>query len=126
MRECHGCREYRTQLRSVKSELGALLPGPGPLAVLAKVFGVGAGASSGGAAVVGGGAAAGITAKVAALVCCAAVVGGGAVELRARTGGSTTIVTRDTQPAALKRDKQAAERLIAPAPIVPATETPEL
>src|SRR5687767_8207177 len=86
MRECSGCREYRTQLRSVNKELAALLPGPGPLAFLAKALGVGAGASGGGAAVVGGGAAAGVTAKVAAIVCCAAVVGGGAVELRSRTG----------------------------------------
>ncbi|MDQ3740158.1 MAG: sigma-70 family RNA polymerase sigma factor, partial [Actinomycetota bacterium] len=45
MRECDGCREYRTQLRGVKSELAALLPGPGPLAVVAKALGLGAGAS---------------------------------------------------------------------------------
>jgi RNA polymerase sigma factor (sigma-70 family) len=120
MRECHGCREYRTQLRGVKSELGALLPGPGPLATLAKVFGIGAGASSGGAAVVGGGAAVGFTAKVAAIVCCAAVVGGGAVELRARTGATTSTVTRDSQPAVLKRDRPAPERISAHAASAPA------
>ncbi|HEX8123861.1 MAG TPA: RNA polymerase sigma factor [Solirubrobacteraceae bacterium] len=120
MRECDGCREYRSQLRGVKTELGALLPGPGPLATLAKVFGIGAGASSGGAAVVGGGAAAGFTAKVAAIVCCAAVVGGGAVELRARTGQIST-VTRDAQPAVLKRDRPAPERMTAHAASAPAT-----
>jgi RNA polymerase sigma factor (sigma-70 family) len=126
MRECGGCRDYRTQLRGVKSELAALLPGPGPFAVLAKTLGLGSAASSGGAAVVGGGAAAGFTAKVAALVCCAAVVGGGAVELRARTGGPTGIVQRDAQPAALKRDKAAADRITAPAPAVPADVAPTL
>ena len=117
MRECAGCREYRTQLRGVKTELGALLPGPGPLAVVAKLFGIGAGAGGGGAAVVGGGAAAGFTAKVAALVCCAAVVGGGAVELRSRTG--TPDVKRDAPagPAAKRDAKVAPERMIAPTPI---------
>jgi RNA polymerase sigma factor (sigma-70 family) len=119
MRECDGCREYRTQLRGVKTELNALLPGPGPLAVVAKLFGVGAGASSGGAAVVGGGAAAGFTAKVAAIVCCAAVVGGGAVELRHQTGGGTSTATREARPAAGTPDREsvAPERLIGPAPI---------
>ena len=126
MRECAGCREYRTQLRGVQSGLSALLPGPGPLAALAKIFGLGAGASGGGAAVVGGGAAAGFTAKMAALVCCAAVVGGGAVELRERTGGSMSVVERNSQPAALKRDKAPAERMTAPAPKVPADTAPTL
>jgi RNA polymerase sigma factor (sigma-70 family) len=118
MRECDGCRQYRTQLRGVKSELGALLPGPGPLAVVAKLFGIGAGASGGGAAVVGGGAAAGFTAKVAAIVCCAAVVGGGAAELRQHGLGKAT-ATRDARPAAGTPDRKAVapERLIAPAPI---------
>ena len=116
MRECQGCSEYRTQLRGVKAELGALLPGPGPLALVAKLFGVGAGASGGGVAVVGGGAAAGFTAKVAAIVCCAAVVGGGAVELRARTGPPPG--TPDAPPAAAKRDaKIAPERMVAPTPV---------
>jgi RNA polymerase sigma factor (sigma-70 family) len=119
MRECDGCREYRSQLRGVKSGLSSLLPGPGPLTVLAKLFGVGAGASGGGAAVVGGGgAAAGITAKVAAIVCCAAVVGGGAVELRDRTGGGASKAKRDARPAPAAADRQtvAPERLIVPGP----------
>ncbi|HEV2815546.1 MAG TPA: sigma-70 family RNA polymerase sigma factor [Solirubrobacteraceae bacterium] len=117
MRECDGCRDYRTQLRGVKTELGALLPGPGPIALVAKLFGLGAGASGGGAAVVGGGAATGITAKVAALVCCAAVVGGGAVELRERTGIGAPAIKRDAPATETKRDRTATERMVAPTPV---------
>ena len=90
LRDCEGCRAYRLELRGSRPELGALAPGGGPLATLAKLLGLGGagtgaaagatagGASSGAAAVVGGGAAT----KVVAIVCCAAVVGGGAVEVR--------------------------------------------
>jgi RNA polymerase sigma factor (sigma-70 family) len=86
LRDCHGCREYRRAMRTVERSLGALTPGGGPLATIAKLLGIG-GASSGAAAGAGvGGSAAvvgGATAtKVAAIVCCAAVVGGGAVEVR--------------------------------------------
>ncbi|HEX2087749.1 MAG TPA: sigma-70 family RNA polymerase sigma factor [Solirubrobacteraceae bacterium] len=122
MRECQGCRAYRSQLRGVRSELGALLPGgSGPFAMVAKLFGLGAGASGGGAAVVGGGAAAATTAKVAALVCCAAVVGGGAVELRDRTGTAPT-ARGGAEPAAAERERRVApERMMSPTPIdVPA------
>src|SRR3712207_5223985 len=31
MSECVGCREYRTQLRGVKTGLNSLMPGPGPI-----------------------------------------------------------------------------------------------
>jgi RNA polymerase sigma factor (sigma-70 family) len=94
LRDCAGCRDYQQALRRIRTGFGALNPGGGPLATLAKLLGIGgassgaaagggvaagAGAASGGgAAVVGGGAAA---AKVAAIVCCAAVVGGGAAEV---------------------------------------------
>jgi RNA polymerase sigma factor (sigma-70 family) len=86
LRDCHGCREYRRAMRTVERSLGALAPGSGPLATIAKLLGIG-GASSGAAAGAGmGGSAAvvgGATAtKVAAIVCCAAVVGGGAAEVR--------------------------------------------
>ena len=121
MRECDGCRDYRSQLRGVKTGLNSLLPGPGPLAIVAKLFGVGAGASGGGAAVFGGGAATGVTAKVAAIVCCAAVVGGGAAELRERAGGGAAKATRDGRPATVAPDRSsvAPERLMAPASIAP-------
>ncbi|UGS38177.1 RNA polymerase sigma factor [Capillimicrobium parvum] len=94
LRDCAGCRAYRTQLRSVQRGLGALSPGhSGPIGMLAKVFGIGGGAGGaaaggtavvggGGAAVVGGGAAATVTAcKVAALVCSAALVTGAASDI---------------------------------------------
>ena len=127
MRDCAGCREYRAQLRTVRTELGALLPGPGPLGLMAKLFGLGsfgAGAGGGGAAVVGGGAAAATTAKVAAIVCCAAVVGGGAAEIGSRTGIGP--VKRDSsEPAVTKRDTSIApERSIAPTPIHPSAAAP--
>jgi RNA polymerase sigma factor (sigma-70 family) len=127
MRECDGCRAYRMQLRTVHSELGALLPGPGPLTLLAKLFGLGAGAGGGGAAVVGGGATAGVTAKVAAIVCCAAVVGGGAAELRSRTGGPPLPPANDPPAAGAKRSAEIApERVVAPAPVAPPRAAPAL
>ncbi|HEU4656950.1 MAG TPA: sigma-70 family RNA polymerase sigma factor [Capillimicrobium sp.] len=90
LRDCSGCRDYKAQLRTVREGLGALSPSPGPLAALAKLFGVGgAGGSAvagggavlsggGGAAVVGSGAAAATACKVAAIVCSAAIVGSAA------------------------------------------------
>jgi RNA polymerase sigma factor (sigma-70 family) len=98
LRECGGCRDYRTALRGVEKQLNGLAPASGPLTAIAKILGIG-GASSGaaaggGAAILGGGAGAaagGTTAatigsgvvaatagKVAAVVAAAAVVGGGA------------------------------------------------
>jgi RNA polymerase sigma factor (sigma-70 family) len=90
LRDCPGCVEYRTQLRAVRDDFSALSAGPGPLAAVLKLAGLG-GASSAGAASAGGGAAAGgsviaaagtgTVAKVAAVVCCAALTAGGAVEV---------------------------------------------
>jgi RNA polymerase sigma factor (sigma-70 family) len=101
LRECAGCRDYRTALRGVEKQLNGLAPASGPLTALAKILGIG-GASSGaaaggGAAMLGGGAGAGAAAggttvaatigsgavaatagKVAAVVAAAAVLGGGA------------------------------------------------
>jgi RNA polymerase sigma factor (sigma-70 family) len=98
LRECAGCRDYRTALRGIEKQLNGLAPASGPLTAIAKILGIG-GASSGaaaggGAAILGGGAGAaagGTTAatigtgavaatagKVAAVVAAAAVVGGGA------------------------------------------------
>src|SRR5204863_3842512 len=93
MRDCPGCRDYKRTLRGAHRELGALPPGGGPLATIAKLLGLGgagsgaaaggsAAAGGGGAAVVGGGAAAATATKVVAVVCCAAVVGGGAAEVQ--------------------------------------------
>jgi RNA polymerase sigma factor (sigma-70 family) len=90
LRDCPGCVEYRTQLRAVRDGFSALSSGPGPLAAVLKLVGLG-GAGSAGAASAGGGAAAGTSvvaaagtgtaAKVAAVVCCAALTAGGAVEV---------------------------------------------
>jgi RNA polymerase sigma factor (sigma-70 family) len=89
MRSCSGCREYRTALRGVRRSFAALSPvGAGPLALCAKLAGLGAsGAGGGAAAAAGGGAAASGSAaaagglatmtacKVAAVVCTAALAG---------------------------------------------------
>ncbi|MCW3046813.1 MAG: polymerase sigma factor, partial [Solirubrobacterales bacterium] len=56
LRDCAGCRDYQQALRRIRAGFGALNPGGGPLATLAKLLGIG-GASSGAAA--GGGVAAG-------------------------------------------------------------------
>jgi RNA polymerase sigma factor (sigma-70 family) len=89
LRDCQGCREYRRAMRTVERSLGALAPGGGPLATIAKLLGIGgassgaaAGAGVGGSAAVVGGATAATATKVAAIVCCAAVVGGSAAEVR--------------------------------------------
>ena len=103
MRECDGCRDYRTQLRAVSQGLGALNPGS-HVGLLAKLLGLGGAggaagsAASGGAIVASGGVVTATTAKVAAIVCCATLVTGGAAELRERTGNGTS-------PSASKADK---------------------
>ena len=94
LRECGGCRDFRSSLRASRRELAALLPaGAGPLTVLAQVLGIGgsgAGVGAGGTAAAGGGAIVGggtaMTAtKVAAVVASAAVVSaGGAAEVKQR------------------------------------------
>ena len=39
LRDCSACTEYRSQLRGVRDGLGALSPGPGPLAAALKLLG---------------------------------------------------------------------------------------
>ncbi len=90
MRSCDGCREYRVALRGMRRSFAALAPvGFGPLALVAKLAGIGGGgaAASGGAAAAGGsaaitsgGLATATACKVAAVVCTAALAGG-AVEV---------------------------------------------
>ncbi len=54
MKECAGCREYRSALRGVRSSFAALTPGAGAAALAAKLFGIGGGsAAAGGAAATG-------------------------------------------------------------------------
>jgi RNA polymerase sigma factor (sigma-70 family) len=94
MRECDGCREYRSTLRGLRRSFAALTPlGAGPVALLAQVLGLGGagGGAAAGAGVGGGSAAVGIGAggaaacKVAAVVCTAALATGGAVEVSTRS-----------------------------------------
>jgi RNA polymerase sigma factor (sigma-70 family) len=70
LKDCPGCRAYRSELRGVSRSIAAFVPGLGPLALIAKVLGLGGGsaaaggssaavAGGGGAAVAGGSAAAG-------------------------------------------------------------------
>jgi RNA polymerase sigma factor (sigma-70 family) len=123
LRDCQSCREYRRAMRTVERSLGALGPGGGPLATVAKLLGIG-GASSGAAAGAGmGGSAAvvgGATAtKVAAIVCCAAVVGGGAAEVREQVTGAKEpgrAAGVRTRPAATVAPAAAAVVVKAPAP----------
>jgi RNA polymerase sigma factor (sigma-70 family) len=105
LRECAGCREYRTALRGVEKRLNGLAPSHGPLTLVAKLLGLGGAGSGGGAfALGGGGAAAGagatvgtaavttggvatigggaVATKVVAVVAAAAVVGGGAATVK--------------------------------------------
>jgi RNA polymerase sigma factor (sigma-70 family) len=118
MKECAGCREYRSALRGVRSSFAALSPGAGAAALAAKLFGIGGGsAAAGGAAATGGGAAAtgaaavgGATAcKVAAVVCAAALTAGGTVEVKKMA---------DHVPPAKQRAQQAAAHAVTnPSPL---------
>jgi RNA polymerase sigma factor (sigma-70 family) len=113
LRECAGCRDYRTALRGVEKTLNGLAPASGPLTLVAKLLGIGgagSGAAAGGGAVVGGGggaaagagvattvgtgAAAATATKLAAVVAAAAVVGGGAATVE------NTVVHHRSAPAA--------------------------
>jgi RNA polymerase sigma factor (sigma-70 family) len=84
MRECAGCRDYRTTLRGMRRSFAALSPaaGFGPLALVAKTLGLGS--AGGGGAAAGAGALSGTAAacKVAVVVCGAALATGGAVEVK--------------------------------------------
>jgi RNA polymerase sigma factor (sigma-70 family) len=91
MRECAGCREYRSALRGMRRSFAALTPaGAGPVALVAKLLGIGGAGAGGGAAAAGGGggavvagtAASATACKVAAVVCATAITAGGAVEVR--------------------------------------------
>ena len=110
LHDCAGCRAYRRELKTMRERFAALTPALGPVALLAKLLGIGGGgaaaggaaagsgagagagaaaggAAAGGAAAVGGAGAAavggGVTAGHVAAVVAAAVVGaGGAVEVK--------------------------------------------
>ncbi len=87
LRDCAGCKDYRTQLRGVRDGLAALSPGGfGPIAAALKLLGLGGAAGGGAASTAAGGGVAvvaggGTAAKVTAVVCCAALAAGGAAEV---------------------------------------------
>ncbi len=105
IRDCAGCTEFRTELRSTSRQFAALVPALGPLAIVANLLGIGSsagssaaassGAAASGGAAAGGGAAAvgtggaasvGLLASgaghVATLLAAAVVTAGGAVEIQ--------------------------------------------
>lgn len=90
LRECSGCREYRTTLKSMRRSFAALSPvvGFAPLALAAKALGLGGAGGGGAAASIGGTSAVTTTVasatacKVAAVVCTAALTAGTAAEVR--------------------------------------------
>ncbi len=104
LRECQGCREFRTEIRGVSRQLAALAPTLGPIGLIANLLGWGGGsggAAAGGGAMAGsGGAAAGGSAAAAGgvatgagvlavgashvvtLLAAAVVTAGGAVEIQ--------------------------------------------
>ncbi|HMJ03722.1 MAG TPA: RNA polymerase sigma factor [Conexibacter sp.] len=112
MSDCTACRAYRRELKALDARLAALVPVIGPVALLAKLLGIGVGSGGvGGATVAGGGAATAATgagvgaaaagagagvaglsvSHVAAVVAVAVVGAGGAVEVR-------NVITPDKQP----------------------------
>ena len=105
LRDCAGCREFRTGIRGVSRQFAALVPGLGPVAVLANSLGIGGGAgggaaAGGSAAVAGTGgafAASGLLgtgiSHVATLLAAAVVTTGGAIELQSTLGGPTKHTT---------------------------------
>jgi RNA polymerase sigma factor (sigma-70 family) len=97
IRDCAGCRQFRSELRGVSRQLAGLTPALGPLGVVAKVLGIGGGAgggaaASGGTLALGGTAGGGALASagalasgaghVATLIAATVVTAGGAVEIQ--------------------------------------------
>lgn len=84
LQDCDGCRAYRGELRATHERLAALVPAFGPVALIAKLLGIGGGGAAGGigiGAASGGAVAGGTTAAVGAGA--GAAVGGGALGVSA-------------------------------------------
>jgi RNA polymerase sigma factor (sigma-70 family) len=121
LRDCAGCRAYRSELRGRQRALAGLSPvaGAGPLSVLAKLIGGGgaAGGAAGGTAVAGGGAMVGGSAaalsatKLALVVGAAVVTAGGAVEVRSEL--DKPVHTKATHAQATAASPRAAQALSA-------------
>ncbi|MFL5816081.1 MAG: sigma-70 family RNA polymerase sigma factor [Conexibacter sp.] len=109
LHDCKDCSAYKKELRALDAKLAALVPALGPVALVAKLLGVGGGgAAAGGGASAAGGATAVATAgagaagvsvsHIAAAVAVAVVSAGGAVEVH------HTFVPHHRQPAAIHRN----------------------
>jgi RNA polymerase sigma factor (sigma-70 family) len=91
LRDCQGCREFRSEVRGVSRQLAALAPTLGPIGVLANLLGWGGGgAATGSGAVAGGGAAASGSAMTASGT---AAAGGAATSAGLLAGGASHVVT---------------------------------
>ncbi|HKG40393.1 MAG TPA: sigma-70 family RNA polymerase sigma factor [Conexibacter sp.] len=113
LHDCKSCGAYKRELRAVDARLAALVPALGPVALFAKLLGIGGGgAAAGGGASAAGGATATATAAaatagagaagvsvshIAAAVAVAVVSAGGAVEVH------QTLAPHHRQPAAIHR-----------------------
>ena len=94
LRDCHGCSEFRREMRGVSRQIAAFAPTVGPMAVVANLLGIGGAgsAAAGGGAAAGGVAGTGVfvsggvlaagAGHVATLLAAAAVTAGGAVEFQ--------------------------------------------
>jgi RNA polymerase sigma factor (sigma-70 family) len=92
LRDCPGCRQFRSDMRGVSRQFAALAPTLGPLGLLANVLGIGGGAgggaaaaggaATGGAFAAGGVIASGAAGHVATILAAAVVTAGGAAELQ--------------------------------------------
>jgi RNA polymerase sigma factor (sigma-70 family) len=134
LRDCPCCRAFRSELHTSKRQFAALLPALGPFAILAKVFGIGAGAGGGSATAAGAGGVAsgvaGVTATHFATMLAAAVVtAGGAVELQQTVeapGHSKPAVHHSSSPAPAARVTTAAPTVTptpSPAPVSSSSPT---
>jgi RNA polymerase sigma factor (sigma-70 family) len=127
LHDCKSCSAYKKELRVLDARLAALVPAVGPVALVAKLLGIGGGgAAAGGGASAAGGATAGAAAAtagagaagvsvshIAAAVAVAVVSAGGAVEVH------HTLAPHHRQPAAIHRS------VAAPA-APPALQTPAI
>jgi RNA polymerase sigma factor (sigma-70 family) len=95
MRDCTDCRRFRTEVQGMSRNLGLLIPALGPLAIAAKLIGLG-GIGGGGSAAAGSGTGAAAGASVTA----ASATGGAAVGGSAVAGATGTAAVTGTTAAA--------------------------
>ena len=94
MRDCTDCRRFRTEVQGMSRNLGLLIPALGPLAVAAKLIGLG-GIGGGGSAAAGSGTGAAAGATVTAAGATSTAAGGSAV-VGATVTGTTAVAAGGT------------------------------